>query len=105
MSKGILAGVILAVFLIGGIAEAGVGAASVVPQPECRPVSGAVASEACVEGDVTQLAAQLLVVKFGSGATAFAQERALRYQAGDDPGSAAFWRGIAEAASALLKSR
>ena len=59
----------------------------------------------CAEGDVVQLAAQLLVVKFGPGATAFAAERASRYAQEDDPGSAGFWRQIGEAAAELLRSR
>jgi hypothetical protein len=67
------------------------------------PASGT--NAACViDEDVTGIAARLLVVKFGTGATAFAEERVARYAAENDPESAALWRGIAATAAALIKS-
>ena len=78
-------------------------AAACEPGKLAMPGEGATPCE--VEGDVTALAAELLVVKFGNGAPRFATVRATRYAAEDDPQSAKFWRGIADRATEMLKSR
>src|SRR5689334_11313799 len=105
-------------FLWAGVVGAGLAApaawAAVAALPvqdaaeaPCAPAAGrdASATGACAEGDVVQLAARLLVVKFGAGAIDFAAERARRYGSEQDPGSAGLWRQIGEAAAELLNSR
>jgi hypothetical protein len=80
-----------------------------VAEPGCEPgklpAPGEVAFSCEVEGDVTALAAELLVVKFGEGAPQFATVRARRYAAEDDPRSAEFWQAIAGRTQEMLKSR
>lgn len=90
-------------------AVAATGPADLVASPACEPERLGAADgleTACeVEGDVAQLAAELLVVKFGAGAAEFAAVRATRYAAEDDPKSAEFWSGVAVIAAEILKSR
>ena len=74
-------------------------------EPGKLPAPGEVAFSCEVEGDVTALAAELLVVKFGEGAPQFAAVRARRYAAEDDPRSAQFWQAIAGRTQEMLKSR
>jgi hypothetical protein len=58
-----------------------------------------------VEGDVAQIAAELLVVKFGSDAPAFAASRSESFAAADDEESSAFWRGVGELAAERLRAQ
>jgi hypothetical protein len=80
-------------------------AASAPCEPEKVGPAGEAAAPCEVEGDVARLAAELLVVKFGAGATEFAAVRATRYAAEDDPKSAEFWSGVAGIAAEILKSQ
>src|ERR671931_532677 len=68
----------------------------------CEPGRIGAAAPCETEGDVTALAAELLVVKFGQDAPDFARERVARYAAEDDPASAKLWQGIEERALQLL---
>jgi hypothetical protein len=74
-------------------------------EPGTLAAPGETASPCEVDGDVTQLAAELLVVKFGDEAPEFAAIRERRYAAEDDPKSAKFWREISVVAAEILKSR
>lgn len=90
-------------------ATAATGPAGLAASVSCEPGRLGPVSEAAapceVEGDVARLAAELLVVKFGAGATAFAAVRAARYAAEDDPRSAEFWSGVAGIAAEILESQ
>jgi hypothetical protein len=97
------------VLLASAAASAATPPAALAAAAACEPgrlaMPGESAAPCEVEGDVTALAAELLVVKFGSDAPAFATVRATRYAAEDDPQSAKFWQGIADRATEMLKSR
>jgi hypothetical protein len=106
-----LRAVVAVIFLAFASAAASAAAAPIAVGAEaaCEPGKLPAPSDAgtpcAVEGDVTELAAELLVVKFGGGAPEFAMTRATRYAAEDDPQSAKFWRGIADLTTEMLKSR
>jgi hypothetical protein len=74
-------------------------------EPGKLPAPGEIATPCEVEGDVTAIAAELLVVKFGADAPAFATVRERRYDGEDDPKSAKFWHDISVTAAEILKSR
>ena len=100
---------ILLIVLTPVLAVAATAPAALVVGGSCEPGKlpgpGEIAMPCEVEGDVTQIAAELLVVKFGPDAPAFAAVRERRYAGEDDPKSAKFWHEIGLTASEILKSR
>jgi hypothetical protein len=100
---------VIFVALASAAASAAAPPVAVAMEAACEPGKlappGDAGAPCVVEGDVTELAAELLVVKFGGGAPEFAVTRATRYAAEDDPQSAKFWRGIADRTTEILKSR
>jgi hypothetical protein len=106
-----LRAVTVAVFmaLASAAASAATAPAGSAVESGCEPgrlaAPGEIAIACEAEGDVTALAAELLVVKFGRGAPQFAAVRARRYAAEDDSRSAEFWQTIAGRAEEMLKSR
>jgi hypothetical protein len=93
------------VVLASGAASASTVPVMLATEPACEPGKLGASPPCAVEGDVTELAAELLVVKFGGDAPAFAMVRANRYATEDDPESAKFWHEIADLTVEKLKSR
>src|SRR5919109_1610656 len=100
-------------FLGGLLASAAANAAAIpgshdlVREVTCEPgrieAPAGVDTGCSVEGGVAQIAAELLVVKFGTDAPAFAASRSASYAAADDEESSAFWRGVGELVAERLR--
>jgi hypothetical protein len=101
---------------LGGLLASAVANAAAMPGPPelvreatCEPgridAPAGIDPGCSVEGDVAQIAAELLVVKFGSDAPAFAASRSASYAAADDEESSVFWRGVGELAAERLRAQ